>query len=248
MARILMYHGIVDAAKSAVIDREKGAELYDVKLEEFRKQLAWLKEQKYVLTMDISGREQEAVFTFDDGEKNNFNVVAPILQDLKAFGYFFVIADRIGRDGYLSWEDLARMKMAGMVIGSHGLTHGILTSLSEDGIREELTKSKFILESNLRCHIDCLSIPRGFYDERVVKIAKEAGYQKIFVSDKRPGFSDGCYERIAVKNDWTIKEFAAAVSGKMGFKMRLFTILKLLVRRILGDKLYDLIRSVLLRK
>ncbi|MBF0483973.1 MAG: polysaccharide deacetylase family protein [Candidatus Omnitrophica bacterium] len=248
MSKILMYHGIVPEMGSGFVDRERGADLYDVKIDAFKEHLNWLQHNSYRFTVNLNADNKNIVLTFDDGEKNNFELVVPFLKEIKASAYFFVIVDRIGRDGYLSWEDLAVMRMVGFNIGSHGLTHKILTGLSTEVLFEELTKSKFMLESKLRCSIDSISIPRGFYDDKVIAAAKKAGYKQIFVSDKRVGFSEGCFERIAVKGVWTIEDFVMAVTGKIGFKMKLFTMIKTLVRRVFGDRGYDKIRGMILKK
>jgi peptidoglycan/xylan/chitin deacetylase (PgdA/CDA1 family) len=250
---VLMYHGIVSKESSIAEDREIGAELYDVSIEDFRNQMAWLKDHGYVPTVDHDGRgtagraPTDIMLTFDDGEINNFEQALPILREYEFRACFFIIAKRIGKQGYMGWEEIKRLHEGGMTIGSHGFSHEILTNLIDTQIEEELSASKKYLERNLNIKIDALSIPRGFCNDKILQMAYDVGYKTIFISERPKNLKAHCLSRVAVKGSWTLKRFGQAVAGHIPWRESIFESCKNAIKKILGEAGYDWIRRVLLK-
>ncbi len=126
--------------------------------------------------------ERTLLLTFDDGYASHFELVASLLIRYRFMGTFFVTVDRIGRPGYLAWEQLRKLVFLGMEIGAHGLTHRPLTSLSRRELEEELVQSKGALEQQLGVPIHALAAPGGFWNSAVAEAAKRAGYDAVWVS------------------------------------------------------------------
>ena len=248
---VLMYHGIVTPQAPAPKERETGADLYDVSEKNFRAQLSWLKEHLY-RTVTIHKNldafsTKEILLTFDDGEMNNYSVALPLLKEFGFAGHFFLIAKRIGKEGYMGWEQLRQLNADGMIIGSHGFSHEILTNLLDTQLQEELSASKKHLERNLGIPIESISIPRGFCNEKIVRMASEAGYRYIFVSEKPDGGGTNCLSRVAVKSNWTIDRFAQAMQGAAPIKEKIFASCKNGIKKIVGGSVYDWIRRMMLK-
>ena len=248
---VLMYHGIVAAQTPMPRERETGADLYDVTTENFRAQMEWLKENLY-RTVTIHKNldafsTKEMLLTFDDGEMNNCTIALPLLKEFDFVGHFFLIAKRIGKDGYMGWEQIRQLNAEGMIIGSHGFSHEILTNLLDTQIQEELSASKKHLERNLGIPVESISIPRGFCNEKIIRMASEAGYQYIFVSEKPDSLQTDCFSRVAVKSNWTIDRFAQALDGKAPFREMVLGSCKNGVKKILGGGAYDWVRRMMLK-
>ena len=247
-----MYHGIIAPQTPLPQEREVGADLYDVSAENFRLQLNWLKEHLY-RTVTIRKNldafsTKEILLTFDDGEMNNCTVALPLLKEFGFTGHFFLIAKRIGKNGYMGWEQIRRLNKEGMIIGSHGFSHEILTNLLDTQIQEELSASKKYLERNLGLPVESISIPRGFCDEKILRMAMEAGYRYIFVSEKPEKVqTENCFSRVAVKSNWTIDRFAQAVQGTAPAKEKIFAFCKNGIKKTLGGSAYDWIRRMMLK-
>ena len=248
---VLMYHGIIAAHTPLPKGRETGADLYDVTAENFRAQLGWLKEHLY---RAITVRKnlnvfstKEVLLTFDDGEMNNCTVALPLLKKFGFTGHFFLIAKRIGKDGYMGWEQIRQLNAEGMIIGSHGFSHEILTRLLDTQIQEELSASKKHLERNLGIPVESISIPRGFCNDKIIRMAKEAGYRHIFMSEKPDNLQAGCFSRVAVKSNWSLERFAQALDGKAPFKEMVLGSCKNGVKKILGTGAYDWVRRMMLK-
>ena len=187
------------------------------------------------------------IITFDDGEFNNFLQALPVLKDFGWKAYFFIIIKRIGKNGYMDWKELKELHKAGMVIGSHGLTHEILTNLLDSQMEEELRASKKNLEINLGIHIDTISIPRGFCNDKVIETAYRLGYKTIFISERPAGLKSGCISRVAVKSNWSLKRFESALNGHTPFIESLGEIIKKILKTILRESGYNWVRGVLIK-
>jgi len=248
---VLMYHGVITEWTVLPKEREAGAELYDVELTNFQAQMEYLHANKYhvgVLDDDVVTHDaKRVVLTFDDGEMNNYEHVFPVLSKFGFSAYFFIISKRIGLRGYLGWDELRAMHQAGMVIGSHGFSHEILTNLLDTQIEEELRASKKYLERNLDIEVDTLSVPRGFCDDNVIQKAYDVGYKRIFISDRPRQLQSDCYSRIALKANWPLSRFRQALDGHMPYHEKVMKLSKSAVKRLFGGGVYDWVRRTVLR-
>ena len=245
-----MYHGIVTEWTSLPGERERGADLYDVALADFQAQMQCLKNRGYdacLLDHPPEKSGKKVIITFDDGEMNNHDHALPILKKLQFPAYFFIIAKRVGNKGYMGWDELKGLHDAGMVIGSHGFSHEILTGLMDTQIEEELRASKRYLERNLEIAVDCLSIPRGFCDDKVLRMAYDAGYKNVFISERPKELTARCHSRVPVKSNWPLKRFKQALDGEVPMTERAVGAGKGFIKRVFGGGVYDWIRRVLLR-
>lgn len=246
--RVLMYHGITTNEIFLPEQREVGAEIYDVKHKEFVEQVDWLKANGYsVDKIDESKEAKSIVMTFDDGEMNNFSHALPILHEKKFKAYFFIIVKRVGKQGYMGLDELKALIDAGMVVGSHGLSHEILTDLNETQIEQELMASKKYLERNLGVRITTLSIPRGFCNDQVLDMAYKAGYETVFISERPKDLEAECFSRVPVKSHWNLNRFEKAVRGKVPLLERFSEMLKNIVIKLFRESGYNHFRNFLIK-
>jgi peptidoglycan/xylan/chitin deacetylase (PgdA/CDA1 family) len=122
--------------------------------------------------------------TFDDGHKEWVGGVLPLLQERNITATFFITTNKVvaGRSRTsLTWADCADLLAAGMLIGSHSVTHRRLTGLSDAEAREEVVASKQELEQRLGVEVLDFSIPYGLpghdFQERELALIAEAGYR-----------------------------------------------------------------------
>jgi hypothetical protein len=117
-----------------------------------------------------------------------------------------VDGEALGRELFVSWDDVRQMRQAGMAIGSHTHTHRILGRLSEADQREELAMSKAHLESKLGEPIETIAYPIGSrqaFSDLTKRLARELGYRvgfSFYGGINRPGHADPFdVRRIAVE-------------------------------------------------
>ena len=126
--------------------------------------------------------KRSVMLTFDDGYASHFELVAPLLKRYRFNGIFFITVNLVGRPGHLSWDQVRKLAFLGMEIGSHGVSHRPLTSLSKQELEQELVDSKRLLEERLGTAIQTIAAPGGFWNLTVAEAVKRAGYATAWVS------------------------------------------------------------------
>jgi peptidoglycan/xylan/chitin deacetylase (PgdA/CDA1 family) len=146
----------------------------------FRKFIAGVQEAASAADVRITA-------TFDDGNRSDIDIVAPLLADHDLRGIFFPCSGRIGRQGYLTADDIRALNAEGFEIGSHGIDHVPWKDLDAAALTHELAQSKVALESVLGREIDSAALPFGAYDAATLRALRKSGYRTIYSSD--PGIS-----------------------------------------------------------
>ncbi|MBP5429745.1 MAG: polysaccharide deacetylase family protein [Elusimicrobiaceae bacterium] len=180
----LMYHHI------GVTDPNDEQFPFTVTPEMFEKQLQFLNEHNYTsisehtlyrsfMTKEKNDICHPVLLTFDDGYEDFYTYVYPLLEKYHAYAIVFLITDRIGTTGYLSWEQIHLMEKGGHVaFGSHSCSHRRLRSLNDEEILHEIKHSKEVLEKVLHHKVRsfCYPFGAGGFDKRVRPQVLSAGY------------------------------------------------------------------------
>ena len=156
------------------------AEVYNVPPEEFSAQLDYLQKNGYT-TMTLQdfmrakhGKSQlpakPIVLTFDDGYENLYGEMLPILEAHGMTAVVYVITNELGKDGYLTLEQVKDMQRRGIEIGSHTADHLSLAMLSGDFLLNQVRNSKLFLEWNGLSTIYSFSYPNGDYNEAIIDL------------------------------------------------------------------------------
>ena len=195
---VLMYHS-VGAAKDndAVITRER-----------FSEQMNYLQQNSY---QPISLEELEAyldgrgklplkpvVLTFDDGYRDTYEVVFPILKQHGFKSVLFIPATFVGER--LSWEELREMKASGMEIASHSYTHRDLGKMSTQEQAAEISKSKEILDRFLQQDTRYFCYPNSSYNQVTLRLLRENGFKLAFTIT--PGWVKPGDDPLTLKRVW----------------------------------------------
>jgi peptidoglycan/xylan/chitin deacetylase (PgdA/CDA1 family) len=114
------------------------------------------------------------LISFDDVDFRRMDEALAILGE---FGYGatgYLIASR-GED-FPSRERAAELRAAKFELGSHALSHGRLTGLSDDESRREVFESRRIIEERLGGECRHLAYPHGSFGPREEDLCRQAGY------------------------------------------------------------------------
>lgn len=171
---VLMYHGVSD-------DTWGSAELF-VRPSDLEEELKYLQDNGYtpIWFSDlhrVDEIEKPVILTFDDGYKDNYEELFPLLQKYETKATVFVITHNLGYNkNFMTWEQAKEMADSGLVaIESHTVTHPHLNAISREQQIEELQGSyEAILEQIGRppqviCYpygdfnSDTQDIGRGYY-------------------------------------------------------------------------------------
>jgi peptidoglycan/xylan/chitin deacetylase (PgdA/CDA1 family) len=137
---------------------------------------------------------RSAVFTFDDGYRSTLRA-ADILERHGYPGTVFAVtsspasgrplswpgieheltAATAGELEPLSWDELAALQARGWEVGSHTVSHALLTGLDDERLDAELAASRSAIAERLGA-CATLAYPYGLADARVAAAAGRAGY------------------------------------------------------------------------
>ena len=175
---ILMYHHVdYSPAPSSVY----------VAPENFERQMEFLKLHRYrVMSLsEIVHRvkagesfpRKTVGITFDDGYADNLTNAFPVLKKMGFPAVIFMISSNVGREGWLSEEDLRILDGSSVTIGSHTVHHAFLPELSSADVKTELVDSKSALEKILGHPVTLFSYPAGGMALAIETGVKDAGYE-----------------------------------------------------------------------
>lgn len=168
--------------------------------QKFDWQMAYLKKNGYhtvnlgdVLDHYEKGKRlplKPIVITFDDGYRDNFEYAYPILQKYNYTATVFVVAGTIGKTNefdvkgklqpenpMMNWYEIRKLAAGGITIGSHTWHHPHLSQLTPAVAREEIVKSKEILEQGLGKKVQYFCYPYGDLNPTVTKIVEDCGFR-----------------------------------------------------------------------
>ncbi|GEM_PF-513157 len=121
------------------------------------------------------------VIGFDDNLVDTYHKAYPVLKERDFVAINYAITDSIDRPSVherCDWDQIHEMEDAGVFFTeSHSHTHPHMAELDETEITFELVESKNILEENLERDIIHFAYPYGSYDQTVVELTEQAGYE-----------------------------------------------------------------------
>ena len=209
MNSVLVYHTISSLAEPLPGD-------IDISPEAFARQVDWLARWRSVVplveTLDSNRRRQVAI-TFDDGFRDNLTVALPLLEKHSLPATVFVAAGFIGQDGYLTRDELRELSQSSLItIGAHGFWHRHFNLLSSDEARTELIEARRQLEEITGAKVDLMAWPYGECDQRLERLAAEAGYRASW-SVWKGNNSAHCRWRVPLGRKDNLARFILKASG-----------------------------------
>lgn len=221
-APVLMYHAVgpeagIDWPKSLIMPASL-----------FESHLQYLKSEGYtIISVEQLAKRLEAgqsvdkyvALSFDDGYKNNYSVVLPLLKKYDAKGSFFVINKDMGDDIHMNEAEIKELIANGMELGSHTYSHNPLAKIDEKYLVWELDTSRFWLKKKFDGYIvRTLAYPNGSYNEKVISEAQRYGFYRALTG--RVGINTPATYKAAPMEMYRVT-VADDGNGLEGFKERL---------------------------
>jgi len=249
----LMYHELESPCRP-LCQSEAGYVRYIVRTSDFRSQMQLLHEQRWrgvsVGEALRSFATKSVAITFDDGCETDLLYAAPLLQEMKFSGTFYITTGFLGKPGYLSHSQVRELAGMGFEIGCHSMTHAYLTDLCETDLHREVADAKTQLEQILGTAVDHFSCPGGRHNRRVSWATRQAGYHTVATSriQKNSGNSDLlALGRVAVMRSTSLHGFEQICKGSSFWRMQLEVQLREATKKLLGNSIYDRLRAAVLR-
>jgi peptidoglycan/xylan/chitin deacetylase (PgdA/CDA1 family) len=218
---ILMYHSI------------GGADRLAVRPEAFAEQMAYLRDHGYT-PVPLGARTRPAdrpvVITFDDGYADFHEHALPVLDRLGFPATVFVTTGWLDDAGpyaagrplgrMLTWRQTEEIAACGVEIGAHGHSHAQLDQLGRPALRDELRRSRSLLQDRLGRTVAVMAYPYGYSSARVRHEVRAAGYDKacaVANSVMTTGHDPLALPRLTVRAATSIEGFGRALDGR-GFR------------------------------
>lgn len=189
----------------------------------------WVSQAVFRDVLDRVVGETSIRLTFDDGNLSDAQLALPDLMERGLTATFFIVADRIGRPGYLNAADLRHLVEHGMTIGSHGFSHRSWRGLDDGELSRELVTSRRVIEDVAGVAVQLAACPFGAYDRRVVRGLRVAGYHGAFTSDRGGARrSEWLQPRVSLRawDDATLIDRTLAAGGVQAASHRMKSLVK----------------------
>jgi len=249
----LMYHELEEPGR-ALCQSDPGYVRYVLKAANFRAQMQALQREGWrgvCVGQAIDYFDQKSVaITFDDGSESDLLSAAPVLREFGFSATFYVTSSWLGKSGYLSPAQLRELRALGFEVGCHSMTHAYLTDLDENGLQSEIVQAKSQLQRVIGSTVEHFSCPGGRFDRRVARVASLAGYRTVSTSEIRTNTKSTdrfALGRIPVMRSTSLLQFKEVCSGRGLWRLRMSSKLREAGKRVLGNSVYERIRSTFLR-
>lgn len=117
------------------------------------------------------------VITFDDGYRDFYTDVFPILQKNKVKAVAYIIPGLLEDPNYLTKSQLKEISKSKFIeIGAHTVSHPYLKGMRKHEAEVEISESKKMLEQMLGIKVVSFAYPYGAFDEQAIKLVEKAGF------------------------------------------------------------------------
>lgn len=152
--------------------------------------LRWAKPIRADIVGPVDTSVRHVAVTFDDASDTFRANAFPELEKRGIPCTMFAISGVLGRqitwdkysDRIMSADELRNLDPGLITIGSHTVSHPVLTSLREPAARMELQSSRSQLETLLQRNVTLFSFPFGNFNDKLVELCREAGYVRVFTT------------------------------------------------------------------
>lgn len=171
--RVLMYHSINTSVGGISPDLVVSPDDFEIQLQYLSKNGY----QFYTISelVESSPEGKAVVLTFDDGFRDNFTEMFPILQRHKAKATIY-LAPAIEGIERLEQQQIETMRDSGLIeFGAHTMHHVNLDKAPPDTAVAEINESKTVVEQLTGLSCKAFAYPFGRYNDETVEQVKRAG-------------------------------------------------------------------------
>ncbi|MEI6040038.1 MAG: polysaccharide deacetylase family protein [Candidatus Berkelbacteria bacterium] len=110
--------------------------------------------------------------TFDDGSKTVYNSAYPIMKKYNIPATFYLTAGSIGKNEFVTWDDVNDLNKNGWEIASHTVNHPHLNTLTRNQAIAELVGAKDIFAQH-GYNVTSFAAPYGQYTSNILALIEE---------------------------------------------------------------------------
>lgn len=122
--------------------------------------------------------KRSVILTFDDGYRDFYTDVFPILKKYQAKAVVYVVPNFLNKQNNLTVSMMSELAKSGLVeIGAHTMDHMYLSGLPQSEIIYQVEGSKRYLEKSLGIKVTSFAYPYGAFDNATIDVVKKAGFK-----------------------------------------------------------------------
>lgn len=122
--------------------------------------------------------EGQLIFSFNDGGMWDMKLAQLLVKYISPERHRVIFYIPPVYEGYANYDLIKSLNEMGIEIGSHTITHTLLTRTTIQQIKWELSESKKVLEDIIRKEVKSFSYPGGYYNQVIKRYVKKAGYKE----------------------------------------------------------------------
>lgn len=161
----------------------------------FAKHIRFLKRKsiKFLTPREFFESDSGVLITFDDGFIDLYEFAFPVLAEENVPALVFVVSGYAGMKNewevtlgksftHLSWDRVKEMHKYGITIGSHSHLHPDYSRSPINVVKHDMEVSLKVISDKIGERVKYLSYPFGRIRKDEWQLAREAGYEKAFIS------------------------------------------------------------------
>lgn len=156
--------------------------------------------------------DKPVILTFDDGYRNNYTELFPLLQKYQVKATIFIVTSSIGsKETSMTAEQVKELSDSGLVsIQSHTVNHRVLRGLPAEEQRLEMEQSKLLVTRMTGREPFVISYPTGVFDANTLPLAQEFYRYGVIVlrGDYITGTDPWTIRRYNVRDTTTMDDLA----------------------------------------
>lgn len=122
--------------------------------------------------------QKPVILTFDDGYRDFYTDVYPILKKYNVKAVAFIVPNFLNKPNNMDTWMLKELAKSNLVeIGAHTMNHSYLAGLPKKRVEYEVIESKKYLEKILGIPIVSFAYPYGAFDNQAIKVVQDAGFK-----------------------------------------------------------------------
>ncbi|MGE5704369.1 MAG: polysaccharide deacetylase family protein [Clostridia bacterium] len=131
------------------------------------------------IVWEVPTAKRMIALTFDDGPDARYTPqIASLLKEYDAKATFFVVGTRVQKNP----EIIRQLLKDGNELANHTYSHPDLRKISEQRLKEEVTKTQETIYAATGFTPKLFRPPGGYYSESLIRVVKDAGFQVIMWS------------------------------------------------------------------
>lgn len=230
---VLLYHRIITDSSQA------GKHGTYVTLRQLESHFKYLKRNGYTpitfrelsLINRFSPGKKYVILTFDDGYRDNYTLLAPLLEKYQFKAVIYLVTGKAenswdlkdeGRTfPLLTKEQIIELSRRGVEFGAHTMNHVDLTQVGVEEAWKEITGSKNHIQSILGKKVNTFAYPYGKVNDAVKELVKKAGFKYGIGTVTGPlALQEDLYNirRIVIFPDTNLFRFARKVKGNYNYR------------------------------